>query len=457
MGRSALLRHPLAIAGVVITTASAVVFIALAIAMVAGMLVNPYAGLVVFVAIPAVFLMGLVLIPVGTRLQRLKLAREGGTPEWPIVDFRRKEVRRASLAILALTCVNIVIILLAGYGSLHWMESPNFCGQVCHTPMEPQFTSWSAGVHGRVACVECHVGEGASGMVHAKLGGVRQLALVATGGYPRPIPPGADMIEDTQEQLCAGCHKPGHPIADKIKVIREYADDDKNTETMTVLQMLMSVSSSSERAIHWHADPSVTIEYVATDATRATIPYVKVTRANGQVKEFRAPDTTDQAISAGERHNMDCMDCHNTVGHPIEQTPERAVDSAIAAAAISHDLPFVRREGVRLLKETYADQGTGIRAIEEGLTKFYSDNPEGAAAADPAALRRSIAGLQDVYRHNVFPSMGVTWGTYPTNRGHMTSDGCFRCHDDTKAASDGTTISQDCEYCHKQIEQPAAP
>jgi hypothetical protein len=35
----------------------------------------------------------------------------------------------------------------------------------------------------------------------------------------------------------------------------------------------------------------------------------------------------------------------------------------------------------------------------------------------------------------------------------MTSTGCFRCHDDSHAAPDGTTISADCEYCHKQIEK----
>ena len=51
--------HPVAIVGVLLTTASAVVFIALLIAMLAGMLVNPYAGLVVFVAIPALFVLGL--------------------------------------------------------------------------------------------------------------------------------------------------------------------------------------------------------------------------------------------------------------------------------------------------------------------------------------------------------------------------------------------------------------
>ena len=50
--REALARHPLAILGALITTASAVAFVAMAIAVLAGLFENPYAGLVVFIALP---------------------------------------------------------------------------------------------------------------------------------------------------------------------------------------------------------------------------------------------------------------------------------------------------------------------------------------------------------------------------------------------------------------------
>ena len=140
---STLARHPLAIVGAVVTTASAVVFITLVIAMLAGMLTNPYAGLVVFIGIPAVFVMGLLLIPAGMWLERRKQLRDPtAVSEWPVVDFRRAEVRRTALLIAGLTAVNIVIVLLAGYGGLHAMETPGFCGQACHTPMHPQFQAW---------------------------------------------------------------------------------------------------------------------------------------------------------------------------------------------------------------------------------------------------------------------------------------------------------------------------
>jgi hypothetical protein len=371
--------------------------------------------------------------------------------DWPVLDFRRAHVRRTTLLVAALTAVNIVIILLAGYGTLHWMGSPEFCGQVCHKPMEPQFAAWQGAVHGGISCATCHIGEGAGGFLRAKLSGVRQLVHVATNAYPMPIPPGAEMLPGAQAQLCSNCHKPARVVGDRIRVIREYADDEKNSETMTVLQMHLNRSTDSERAIHWHADPAVRVEYVSTDAEDQTIPYVKVTDANGQVKEYVAPETTEQAISAGNRRTMDCIDCHNTVGHPISPTPEQAVDRAIAAAMVSRDLPFARREGLRLVKESYDSQDDAARAIERGLRAFYESQ---GGSVDQQALSRAVTAFQDVYRRNVFPTMKVTWGAYPDNKGHITSTGCFRCHDDSHQAKDGSTISADCDLCHRQIERP---
>jgi NapC/NirT cytochrome c family protein len=452
MVREALARHPLSIVGALITTASAVVFLALLIAGLAGMFSNPYAGLVIFVAIPAIFFVGLLLIPAGMWLQRRKLRLDPtASVDWPVMDFRDGRVRRTALVVTVLTAVNVVILLVAGYGSLHWMESPSFCGEVCHAPMHPQLTSWQNAEHGRIACVQCHIGEGAGAFVHAKLAGVRQLAHVATNSYPRPVPPGADMPAGAQAQTCAGCHQAERTVGDRIRVIREYADDDANTETTTILQMHLGRASSSGRAIHWHADPATRIEYIASDEARQTIPYVRVTDAKGQVKEYASPDSNEQLVATGTRRTMDCIDCHNTVGHPISPTAERAVDQAIAAGQVNRQLPLVRRESVRLVTGSYASQDEGLQAIERELRSFYASR---TGATDQNALAQTVAGVQGVYRRNVFPAMKVTWGAYPDNRGHITSNGCVRCHDDLHAAKDGSTISGDCEYCHKQIEKP---
>ena len=438
-------RHPLTLAGVVVATASGIGFVVLVIAVLAGLFDHPYAGLVVAVALPAMLVLGLLLIPAGRWLERRARARHGGAGhDRPVLDFRQARVRRTALVIALLTAVNIVVVLLGSYAALRRMESPAFCGQACHTPMQPQFVAWRDSVHAGTTCVQCHIGEGASAFVHAKLAGVRQLAHVLTNSYARPTPPGAEMPPGAQAQTCLGCHRPTRPSADRIIVIREYADDETNAETATMLQMRLG-------AIHWHADPANRVEYVATGAASETIPYVKVTRPDGQVREYVTADATDQIIRDGTRRTMDCIDCHTTVGHPIAPTAERAVDEAMAAGLVSRQLPHVRREAVRLMKASYAGEAEAEDTIEREFRGFYQSR---GGAIDEPAVSRTVAALQALYRRNVFPDMKVTWGSYPDNRGHLTLAGCFRCHDDSHTDKTGAAIRADCELCHRQVVAP---
>jgi nitrate/TMAO reductase-like tetraheme cytochrome c subunit len=404
---------------------------------------------VVFIALPLVFVVGLLLIPAGMWIERRRLRQSGASPRaWPVVDFGNPLTRRRALLFLALTAANLIILLVAGYGSLRWMESPSFCGQVCHTAMHPQFTAWQDAPHSRVACVQCHIGEGGRAFVHYKLNGVRQLYHVVTNQVPKPIPGVADMRPALE--VCGHCHWSGKRFGDVVKAIREFGDDEANTETRTILQLYVGgpgSPASSGRAVHWHADPGVRVEYVATDPERQTIPYVKVTDAKGRVREYTAEGATPAAVAAGTRRVMDCIDCHNVVAHRVMPTPERAVDAAITTGRLDRRLPFVRREGVRLVSAAYASEDEALRAIAKGLRDFYASR--GGARGDVGG---AVAAVQAVYRRNVFPSMKVTFGTYHDNVGHVTSSGCFRCHDGSHVAKDGATINADCEYCHKQIE-----
>ena len=450
--RGPLLRHPAVNDGVVITTAAFVGIVAMTLATVFGLFNNPYAGLVVFVALPALFVFGLLLIPVGISRQRRALLRDPmAVPDWPVVDLRKQWVRRTALVVVVLTAVNVVVVLLAGYGTLHWMESPSFCGQTCHTPMHPQFTAWQNAPHSQVVCTQCHIGEGARALVRYKLAGVRMMVHVVTGNYPRPIP--AEIVDLRPAiETCGHCHTATLGIGQRSRIVREYADDEANSETATELQMHVGGPGTTTpvgRAIHWHADPAVRVEYIATDADRQTIPFVRVTNAQGQVKEFVVEGTKPEALQNGVTRVMDCVDCHNAAMHRIAPTAEVAVDRAIAAGHISRTLPFVRRESTRLVKAEYENEDVAMTAIESGLRDFYQ---AARADVDKESLQQAIRGLQGVYRRNVFPAMKVTFGVYKDNLGHITSDGCFRCHDGTHVARDGTAINNDCSYCHEQRE-----
>jgi hypothetical protein len=270
---------------------------------------------------------------------------------------------------------------------------------------------------------------------------------VAFGTYPHPIPVPVRTLRPATE-TCERCHWPEKFHGDKIRRIREYANDEKNTETVTTLQV--HVGGGSERlgvaqGIHWHMNVANVVEYIATDDKRDVIPWVRMTDRAGNVREYSVAGVTSDQLARGERHRMDCMDCHNRPSHQNAATPERAVDEAIALGAIPRTLPYVRREAVKALKAKYSSDGDAEQGISRALREFFRTQAAGTRPADVDLAARTIAGI---YRRNVFPEMNVGFGTYPSNIGHVDAPGCFRCHDDNHKSKDGRTIGQDCETCH---------
>jgi len=163
------------------------------------------------------------------------------------------------------------------------------------------------------------------------------------------------------------------------------------------------------------------------------------------VREYFGEGATPAQIAAGRRQRMDCMDCHNRPAHTFAPGAARAIDDAMAQGLIPRELPFARREAIAAVRAEYPDRETAMNGIATHLRDFYRTR----AGTDAALLNRAIAGAQEAWGGNVFPAMKVTWGTYPSNIGHVDSPGCFRCHDDSHKTKDGArTISQDCELCH---------
>jgi hypothetical protein len=442
----ATVRNPVSFLGMAIATAMAAVFLGLATLHLAGFLANPYIGLLVFVALPLLFLAGLAIIPLGAWWTARRRARHPGTSDWPIIDLRQPRQRIIGLMVIALTAVNVVIVAFAAYGGVHAMESNEFCGQVCHTTMEPQATAHKVWPHAQVSCTSCHVGPGAGSFIEAKLAGTRQLLHVMTSRVPKPVPPPSELIQSARA-TCEGCHWPEKFRGDIGKVVRDYLADEANTESVTTLRLHVGGGSrrlGSGSGIHWHMNLDNQIDFIATGEREETIPYVRVTDRQGRVREYFAEGATREQIAGKPTRRMECMDCHNRPAHTFYFTPERAVNAAIAEGRIPRELPFVRREAVNAVRENYQDKKAALAEISRRLTTFYADG----GGADQALVRRAVAATQDVWASNVFPAMRVTWGTYPSHIGHVDSPGCSRCHDDTHKAADGKVISQDCELCH---------
>lgn len=448
-----LIRSPLSIAGMVLTTISAVVFLVVFLADLFGMHTNPYIGILFFLILPGIFVIGLALIPLGAWVERRR--RAGGKKpselQWPRIDLNNPRHRGIAVAIFALTMANIIIVSLAAYRGIAYMDSVQFCTESCHTVMKPEATAHQASPHARVTCVECHIGAGATWFAKSKVSGTRQLLAVSLHTYSRPIPTPVQSLRPARD-TCEQCHWPAKFHGDKVQRIVEYGSDEKNTESVTVLQMHVGGTSGLAGAasgIHWHADAANEIEYVATDDKRQVIPYVMVKDRTGAVREYVAAGVTPDQLAKGERRRMDCVDCHNRPSHQTAATAERAVDAAIARADIPAGLPFVRREAVKVLKVGYPTETAATEAVAKALRDFYRASYPAVYTTRRQDVEKAVLGTQQVYRRNVFPEMNVQFGTYPNNVGHVDFPGCFRCHDDDHATKDGKKISQDCDTCHK--------
>jgi cytochrome c556 len=331
------------------------------------------------------------------------------------------------------------------------MDSVEFCGQACHSVMKPEYVAYQAGPHARVACVRCHTAPGAGGFVEAKASGTRRVVALFTGSVARPIRAPLDDLRPARE-TCERCHWPEQSYADVLKRVSEFADDEANTETVTTLQVHVGGGDGRDAAggIHErHTNLASPIEYIATDDQRQVIPWVKVTDRSGGAREYVVAGVTPEALAAGNRRTMDCLDCHNRPAHTMAASAERAVDRVIARGAIPRTLPFVRREAVKALKGSHPTETAALDAIATALRRFYETEHGEVFAARREDVERAVRAAQGVYQQNVFPEMNVEFGTYPNNIGHVDAPGCFRCHDDSHVAADGGTIGQDCGSCHR--------
>jgi nitrate/TMAO reductase-like tetraheme cytochrome c subunit len=439
----AITRNGMSLAGAALTTAAAILFVSLFVGESLGLGGGPYLGILTFVIFPSLFVLGLVLIPIGIAWQRRRSRRAEERGETlarlPVIDLNVGRTRTLLLVFLAATLVNVVIIAVSTYKAVEVMDSTKFCGATCHSVMAPEYTTYQRSPHSRVACVSCHIGPGAGWFVKSKLSGSWQLISVNLNLYPRPIPTPVHSLRPARD-TCEQCHWPNKFVGDRLRVITHYQDDEANTALKTILLLRVGGQQGREsKGIHWHVDPGVRIRYMADD-NRETIGTIELTRPDGRTTTYATKD----APKEGAWRTMDCIDCHNRPSH-IYRTPEDELDRAMAEGRVDPSLPFIHREGLKALQADYTSQDEARAKIAAALDKFYTK-------AQPSADRARVAGaaheLGDIYSTNVYPSMSIRWGTYPSHLGHMSSPGCFRCHDGEHADASGATISQDCDTCH---------
>jgi hypothetical protein len=437
----------LSLIGVVAVTFAGILWLLLLPITLRGARLHPYVGILVYMLLPALFLAGLVLIPLGIHLNRRRQQKQGIYPSnFPPLDLKNREFRKLIMFIGGTTILNIFITGQFAYSAVRYMDSVSFCGETCHTVMKPEFTAYQGSPHARVDCVECHIGTGASWFVRSKLSGAGQVLAVTFHTYTAPIPVPLKNLRPARE-TCEACHWPQKFGEDRVKDILNFGNDEQNTLTHTVLLLHIGGGPYGIGIHGRHLGEGVRVRYYASDEKRQTIPWVEYTSA-GKTTVYSA--TGGKTPDASQIRVMDCIDCHNRPTHTFE-LPDRAVNRAMAAGEISPSLPFVKKESVEILKLKYSDSQDAATRIPAAFEAYYRQNYPQVYSQRSDDVHRAARAVLTAYQHNVFPEMKVTWGTYLNNIGHMDSDGCFRCHDGSHSSAANQSITQDCDACHNLL------
>lgn len=418
---------------------------------------KPYMGIIAFVILPAVLLVGLVLAGAGIlREQRRERMGKPHGLHLPKVDLNNPRHRTAftvtSLVIIAL----LMFSAFGSYQAYEHTDSDQFCGETCHSVMAPEYTAYQFSPHARVGCVKCHIGPGAGWFVRSKLSGAYQVYATLFDKYPRPIPTPIENLRPAQE-TCEQCHWPKHFFSEKLIKNTYFLSDQQNTRW--TIDLLVKIGGGNIEAgptsgIHWHMNIANELTYAVADSQRQIIPWIRSKRADGSVVVYLTvdnPPSEDELLKMKKRR-MDCIDCHNRPTH-IYHPPASSINHVMSLGWVDPSLPGIKSLAVKALENSYTTKQTALDSIKETMEDFYSSGFPEVAKAKQETIQRSIEEVQKIYSRNYFPEMKVSWKKFPDNIGHLYYPGCFRCHDGKHVTDDGKVLSRDCNICHTILAQ----
>lgn len=360
------------------------------------------------------------------------------------------------LIVAGVFIVGFIVLGVISIRVWEFSNSTTFCANVCHDvhPEEPAARQES--YHANVECVECHMGRVSTlRKVVLKASHARHLPETLFQQYERPteaetlIPP---------DQSCERCHWPPSFHGDTVREIQHYQQDRENTLIRTFLALRTGsggarVDSVGE-GIHWHIANRV--EFISEGEDAEEIRWVQATFPDGSEVEYNdvTNPLTEKEIAAAEPEVMDCVDCHNQVGHPFD-SPDTLLDLAMETGRLSPELPYIKEEAMNLLTRQYESQEQALEAAERLPEAYQARHPE-VVQNYQEEIEQAVPEVKDLVRLVVFEEEGVTWRSFPDHMGHgghKPFAGCFRCHNGTLQSEEGVPVRISCSLCHSIPEK----
>jgi hypothetical protein len=366
--------------------------------------------------------------------------------------------KRAIKRILIMGGVFVLGFVVFGVISIQVWEYSNsvaFCAEGCHDVHPEEIHAYKDSFHANVKCTECHMGRvGTLASMFQKASHIQHLPEVIFDQYERPL---ESATMRPANESCEKCHWPAAFHGDTVREVRRFLPDEENTEQRTYLLLKTGAGTREEGegyGIHWHITNPV--EYIATDEHKQEIGWVRTTLPDGRTVEYNDATNplTPEEIARAEPKTMDCVDCHNRMGHPFP-SPGALIHDALADGRLSADLPYVKAFMLSLLNTDYATQEEALEAVESMKERYGASFPE-AAAAHHEELDQAQQVAEELVTQLFFEEPGVTWQSFPDNNRHNEFAGCFRCHDGNHFTDDGESIRLHCNICHSVPETVGA-
>lgn len=440
------------IGGIIVIILSPILLVSVLLDM-QGVVENPYFGFLIYLVIGPLFVLGVLLLIGGTIFCRREEDLGQLTLEYFEEELRRpgrfSRIRKLIFLTSFTTFITLIVVGIITYTGFHYTDTVEFCGQFCHSVMEPEYVTYTNSPHSQVTCVECHIGAGSEWVTKSKFSGARQLVAVMLDSYSRPIETPITALRP-ERQTCENCHRPEVFHGDKLYVLDKFLPDEKNTHVQTVMVMKIGSGDYSGRkaqGIHWHISENHQVSFIASE-DHEEIFEVTLINADQQKTVFRRRGDAGALQTAGRHENiMDCMDCHNRPTH-VFLLPDQALDQKLVSGIIPPEIPYIKRQGLKAITGKYASQDVARRGIAKELMDWYRREYPEIVAGKEDLLQKAVIGVQQAYVENVFPQMNIDWMTYTSFTCHRGESGCFRCHNDEFVSDKGEKITQDCDACH---------
>ena len=161
----------------------------------------------------------------------------------------------------------------------------------------------------------------------------------------------------------------------------------------------------------------------------------------------------EKTINDSEKTLMECVDCHNRVGHHFVN-PEVVIDHAMATGWINRDQPFIKARVKKLLETEYSTKDEALDQVKAAYEQYRKDFPEvyKESAESLARSEEYILQRQEAYANwlirSRFRNPEVSWQSFQDLSGHKYTKGCFRCHNGRHFDAQGHPISVNCTTCH---------